>query len=251
MDNSKIYGQGNFNLPHDVVPLPSQGKFYPSGKKSLKVGYLTASDENLLMSQNLKEVNTLITSLLRSKIYEPDISPEQLLEGDAEAILVFLRNTAFGSQYKIKTTDPKTKQVFDVEINLDELNFKKLDKEPDSNGHYTIKLPKSGNEVKVKLLTLGDQINLRKIRDSYPQGMVAPVVTKRLEMNIVAIDGVDDRNEISRFVSNLPIADSKFLRQELEELEPRLDLKQRILAPSGEEVHVNVAFGAEFFRPFF
>ena len=129
MDNSKIYGQDNFNLPHDVVPLPSQGKFYPSGKKSLKVGYLTASDENLLMSQNLKEVNTLITSLLRSKIYEPDISPEQLLEGDAEAILVFLRNTAFGSQYKIKTTDPKTKQVFDVEINLDELNFKKLEKE--------------------------------------------------------------------------------------------------------------------------
>ena len=60
MDNSKIYGQDNFNLPHDVVPLPSQGKFYPSGKKSLKVGYLTASDENLLMSQNLKEVNTLI-----------------------------------------------------------------------------------------------------------------------------------------------------------------------------------------------
>ena len=251
MDNSKIYGQDNFNLPHDVVPLPSQGKFYPSGKKSLKVGYLTASDENLLMSQNLKEVNTLITSLLRSKIYEPDISPEQLLEGDAEAILVFLRNTAFGSQYKIKTTDPKTKQVFDVEINLDELNFKKLDKEPDSNGHYTIKLPKSGNEVKVKLLTLGDQINLRKIRDSYPQGMVAPVVTKRLEKHIVEIDGDRDKGKIASFILQMPIFDSKELKKYIGICEPKLNLNRTIIAPSGEKVAVNMSLGAEFFRPFF
>jgi hypothetical protein len=215
------------------------------------VGYLTASDENLLMSQNLKEVNNMILTLLRSKIYEPDIQPEQLLEGDAEAILVFLRNTAFGSQYKIKTTDPKTKQVFETDINLDELNFKKLEKEPDQNGHYNIKLPKSGNEVKVKLLTLGDQFTLRKLRDSYPNGMVAPIVTKRLEMNIVSVDGNEDRSDISRFVSMLPIADSKYLRSELDKLEPRLDLNKTILAPSGEEVQINVSFGAEFFRPFF
>jgi hypothetical protein len=203
------------------------------------------------MSQNLKEVNNMILTLLRSKIYEPDIQPEQLLEGDAEAILVFLRNTAFGSQYKIKTTDPKTKQVFETDINLDELNFKKLEKEPDQNGHYNIKLPKSGNEVKVKLLTLGDQFTLRKLRDSYPNGMVAPIVTKRLEMNIVSVDGNEDRSDISRFVSMLPIADSKYLRSELDKLEPRLDLNKTILAPSGEEVQINVSFGAEFFRPFF
>jgi hypothetical protein len=251
MDNSKVYGQENFNLPHDVVPLPSQGKFYASGKKALKVGYLTASDENVLMSQNLKDVNNMILTLLRSKIYEPDIQPEQLLEGDAEAILVFLRNTAFGPQYKIKTTDPKTKQVFESDINLDELNFKKLEKEPDQNGHYNIKLPKSGKDVKVKLFTLGDQFTLRKLRDSYPNGMVAPIVTKRLEMNIVSVDGNEDRSDISRFVSMLPIADSKYLRSELDKLEPRLDLNKTILAPSGEEVQINVSFGAEFFRPFF
>jgi hypothetical protein len=162
-----------------------------------------------------------------------------------------LRNTAFGSQYKIKTTDPKTKQVFETDINLDELNFKKLEKEPDQNGHYNIKLPKSGNEVKVKLLTLGDQFTLRKLRDSYPNGMVAPIVTKRLEMNIVSVDGNEDRSDISRFVSMLPIADSKYLRSELDKLEPRLDLNKTILAPSGEEVQINVSFGAEFFRPFF
>ena len=48
-DNS-AYGQVGFNLPHDIVALPSGGVFYKSKKKSVKVGYLTAADENILMS---------------------------------------------------------------------------------------------------------------------------------------------------------------------------------------------------------
>ena len=51
MDNTQQYGQMNLNLPHDVVPLPSQGLFYKNKKKSLKVGYLTAQDENILLSK--------------------------------------------------------------------------------------------------------------------------------------------------------------------------------------------------------
>eukprot|EP01050_Picozoa_sp_SAG11_P000001 SAG11_NODE_1_length_64905_cov_182.268355_1_plen_49_part_10 len=35
-------------LPYDMVSLPSQGIFYKTDKKSVKVTYLNASDENLL-----------------------------------------------------------------------------------------------------------------------------------------------------------------------------------------------------------
>jgi hypothetical protein len=42
MEQSQIYGQMDFNLPHDVVSLPSKGVFYKPRKESLKVGYLTA-----------------------------------------------------------------------------------------------------------------------------------------------------------------------------------------------------------------
>ena len=48
MENTVNYEQMNFNLPHDVIQLPSGGIFYKSKKKSIKVGYLTAQDENLL-----------------------------------------------------------------------------------------------------------------------------------------------------------------------------------------------------------
>ena len=57
------YGQQNFTLPHDVVPLPSGGVFYKNKKKSIKVGYLTASDENIIMAGGLD----ITTNLLRNK----------------------------------------------------------------------------------------------------------------------------------------------------------------------------------------
>ena len=50
MENqARDHGQDNFTLPHDVVQLQSNGIFYKNKKKSIKVGYLTASDENILM----------------------------------------------------------------------------------------------------------------------------------------------------------------------------------------------------------
>ena len=111
MDNqAKEYGQSNFSLPHDVVPLPTNGVFYKNKKKSLKVGYLTANDENILMAGG----NEMTQTLLRSKIYEPDVRVEDLMEGDVEAILIFLRNTAFGPEMELNLTDPVTKNLSKV-----------------------------------------------------------------------------------------------------------------------------------------
>ena len=96
-------GTENFNLPHDVVQLPSGGIFYKSKKKSIKVGYLTATDENSLMSGQGTNDN-IIMSLLRNKMYEHDLRPEELIDGDVEAILLFLRNTSFGPEYVVSVT---------------------------------------------------------------------------------------------------------------------------------------------------
>jgi hypothetical protein len=103
-------GQEGFSLPHDVIQLPTQGVFYKSKKKSIKVGYLTAVDENILSDfdgrKNITE--SIILPLLRNKLYEKDLRPEELLDGDVEAILLFLRNTAFGPEYRLTLVDPKT-----------------------------------------------------------------------------------------------------------------------------------------------
>lgn len=250
MEKEVEYGQIDFNLPHDVVKLPSKGIFYKSKKSSVKVGYLTASDENTLMSPNAGK-DGLINTLLRSKIYEPGFDLKQLIDADVQAILLFLRNTAFGSDYNFEVTDPATGKKFDVTLEYDEVNFLQPKHEPDSEGHFFFTLPKSGKNLKLRLLNIGDQNEIDDIISKYPKGMVSPVVTKKLEKQIISIDSDEDRTKIVTFIPQMPISDSKALKNFLRECEPKLDLSRTVIAPSGENVEVNFTFGVEFFRPFF
>ena len=247
MDNqAKEYGQANFSLPHDVVPLPTQGVFYKNKKKSIKVGYLTASDENILMAGG----TDMTQALLRAKIYEPDVRIEDLMEGDIEAILIFLRNTAFGPEMDLNLIDPATKKSFKGTVRLDALEIIK-GQEPLEDGTFVTTLPKSQTTVKLKPMNYGEIMEINRLADSYPQGRTVPKVTWRLNKQIVEINGVTDKAEIAKFIEQMPIADSKYIRQFMDDNEPRLDLNRTILAPSGEKLTVNVGFGVDFFRPFF
>ena len=239
----------NLSLPHDVINLPTQGIFYKSKKSSLKVGYLTATDENYLMSNDNKE--NIVISLLRNKIYEHDLRPEELLEGDVESILIFLRNTSFGPEYTISLSDPITGKPFTTTIILDELNIKKPNHQPDDNGLFITKLPKSEATVKLRVLTYSELIELDKQAEQYPQNITPPKITWRLNKQIVELNGSQDREQISKFIESMPIMDSKYIRNFLRENQPSLDLTQTVQAPSGELVSFEITFGVEFFRPFF
>ena len=235
----------NFSLPHDVVMLPSGGVFYKNKKQSIKVGYLTAMDENILLGGG-----DIATNLLRTKIFEPDFKVDDMLNGDVEAVLIFLRNTSFGPEITLNVTDPKTRKDFTTTVLLDQLSVIK-GQEPNQDGTFTITLPKSNSTVKVKPLTWGEINQINTILDSYPQGRTPPRVTMRLQKEIVEVNGERGLSEISKFVEQLPIMDSKFIRQFINENEPRLDLRKTVNTPSGELLTVNVGFGVDFFRPFF
>ena len=245
-EQSRQYGQQNLTLPHDMVQLPSEGLFYKNKKKAVKVGYLTAADENILMGGGLD----LTYNLLRSKLYEPDMKIEDMLEGDVEAILVFLRNTGFGPEVELNLVDPQTKKPFKTTVVLDQLSIVK-GQTPSEDGTFIVTLPKSEATVKLKPMTYGDINEIQKMIDSYPQGRTAPRVTWRLNKEIVEVNGVTDRAEIVKFVESMPIGDSKYIRQFMNQNEPRLDMTREAIAPSGEKLTVNVGFGVEFFRPFF
>ena len=247
--NAQQYGQMNFSLPHDVVQLPTGGIFYKSKKKSVKIGYLTAADENVLLNQTDKD--NIILSMIRNKMYETDLRPEELLEGDIEAIMIFLRNTAFGPEYKFSLIDPGTQKSFQTTILLDELNLNKPQVQPDENGLYSTTLPKSGSKVKIRPLTFGETLEIENMAESYPTGRIVPRVTWKLNRQIVEVDGNTDKQHIAQYVETMPIADSKHIREFLRINEPKLDLSRQVTAPSGEKVSVNISFGVEFFRPFF
>lgn len=244
--NTQEYGHMNLDVPHDVVGLPSQGLFYKNKKSTIKVGYLTASDENIIMAAG----NDMVLNLLRNKIYEPGMKVEELLEGDIEALLVFLRNTAFGPEIEMRVTDPKTGKPFTTNVRMDELTIINGE-QPGLDGYFSTTLPVSGANIKLKPLTYGEVNEIRNQIDTYPQGRVAPRRTWRLQKEIVEVDGNQDKAYIAKFIETMMIADSKHIKKFMDKNEPRLDMSRIVMTPSGERLTVNVGFGVDFFRPFF
>jgi len=239
-------------IAYDVVELPSRGIHYPNRKKSVKVAYLTAADENILSSPNLIATSGVISELIKRKVLDKDILPEDIVEEDKQAILIFLRNTAFGTEYNMTLTDPKTNEKFSTVINLATLKIKDFKLVEDSNGEYPYFLEKSGIPITFKFVNQKQEEELQKIKESWNGNGVAPIVTKRLEMMIKSINGSRIPMEIHNFIENkMPIKDSQGFKKYVAENKPGVDLTQTVTTPSKEDIQVEIGFGVEFFRPFY
>ena len=171
-------------ISYDVVELPSRGIHYENKKKSLRVSYLTASDENILSAQNLISTNMVVDELLKRKILDKDFSIDDLVDEDRQAILLFLRSTAFGSEYTFYLTDPKTNEEFKSIIDISEVKFKDFNLEPDSNGEFKYHMEKCGVDITFKFLTKKQLTQINEIEKSWKGVGIAPIVTKQLEMSI-------------------------------------------------------------------
>lgn len=238
-------------IEYDIVELPSRGIYYPNKKKTVKVAYLTAADENILSSPNLTQTNLVVTEILKNKIADKDILVEDLVEEDRQAILIFLRNTAFGPEYTLNLIDPKTKTPFTTTIDLSTLKIKDFVLKEDVNNEYHYFLEKSNVDISFQFLNKKHENEIEAIRKSWNGVGVAPVITKRLEFLIKSVGGVREQMQIRNFIEKMPILDSQNFRKFVESNKPGLDLKKEVTTPSGENIQVEIGFGVEFFRPFY
>lgn len=239
------------NVPYDVIPLPSEGKIYPHKKSAIKVAYLNASDENILTSPNILENGEFLNILLNRKILEEGIELKDLHVGDRNAIMIWLRATGYGEMYPIVVYD-KNGIPFETELDLSTLKYKKLGAEPDKNGLFDFKLPKSGKNIKFRLLTVGDIEEIEKLVAYEIDELELPyanIVTHRLERMIVEIEGVTDKSIIKDFISIMPAADSRALRNYYEEIESNVDLRIKVEVPGGDLIETFLPININFFWP--
>lgn len=238
-------------ISYDVIELPSRGIHYENKKKTVRVAYLTAVDENILSSPNLIATQQVVNELLKRKVMDKDLPVEDLVEEDKQAILIFLRNTAFGTEYKLTLTDPKTDKEFTVEVDMSTLKTKDFKLEEDENGEYKYYMEKSKVNVTFKFLSKKQEDEIDQIRESWNGNGVAPIITKQLEFMIKSVNGNRELMQIRAFIEKMPIKDSQDFRKFVNENKPGLDLTQNITTPSGEIIQANIGFGVEFFRPFY
>ena len=263
-----------FSESFDVIPLPSKGECYEGNMSTIAVSYLTANDENMIVSPNLYRDGLILDYLLKSKIKNGNIDPDDLLEGDREAIILWLRATGYGTQYPITVTDTKTGVDFDTVVDLTQIKHKPFLLKGDGYGCFDFTLPLSKDEVKFRFLTHGDikqienidkeeQSNVKKERllriveelnefiendnelskdekvklyeakrniskwcekiETDNEMGYTHMLTNRLELSIVSINGEEDREYISKYVQTMNVRDSFALRKYINDNEPGLD----------------------------
>ena len=241
------------NVPYDVIPLPSEGKIYKHKKTHLKIAYLNASDENILSSPNILESGEFLDILINRKILDEGIELKDLHIGDRNAIMVWLRATGYGEMYPIVVYDDDD-NPFDAEIDLSTLPYIKLGAEPDSEGLISFKLEKTKKNIKFRMLNVGDIDEIDKLT-KYELGELelpyANTVTNRLERMIVEIDGIRDKEALKQFITVMPAADSRALRNYYNDIESNIDLKIKVEVPGGGLIETFLPININFFWPDF
>ena len=169
-------GEYNPEAAFDVIPLPSKGEGYKDKIAKMSVAYLTAYDENMIVSPNLYRDNLILDYILQEKVLSKEIDPLDLLEGDRDAIILFLRASGYGNEYPITATDDATGKEFETIVDLSKLQYKEFKLKGDSNGWFPFTLPVSGKEIKFRFPTHRDILMLDKLQSSETSNLKRDIV---------------------------------------------------------------------------
>ena len=240
-------------FPTEVIELPSEGKLYPKehpcSDGKIEIKYMTAREEDILTSQNLIKKGLVIDKLLNSLIITPGVKLEDLLLGDKNAVMVAARILAYGPEYECKIPNPEGGLDIEHTFNLADCPFKKL---PDgvTENNFEIELPISKKKITYKILNGAEEDKILKdIQSTKKIGSnVSPELTTRLRYTITSVDGDKTQSVINDLAQNMLARDSMFLRKELRDVTPDIDLSQDIEI-GGETVKVNIPMTVNFFWP--
>jgi len=95
--------------PFSILNLPSQGKFYKNKQSYVLVRYLTAVEEQVLSDEFLVESGQGIKMVIENLLMT-DIPVGELVLGDFQSILIFLRSTAYGDSIEVSPVCPYCKK---------------------------------------------------------------------------------------------------------------------------------------------
>ena len=249
-----------FKVPTDFVQLPSGGKVYPINShlhnvKELELRHLTAADEDILTSRSLLRSAKAIDAVIIACLFDKRINVEELLSGDKNAIVTFLRVSGYGSDYEVEMDCPgcgeTTKHIFD----LSDLQMKTLDIEPAAPGdnRFYFQLPQTQINVEFRFLNSLQDKEIADAQEKLKKRTQSPIdrnVTTRLKNVIIAIEGNSDQGYINQFVDSMNVKDSRAIRKYMETNTPDLDMNQDFeCVHCGHRGEVEIPITVGFFWP--
>ena len=206
------------SLQYDVIQLPSNGQCYKSKVDRVPVAYLTAYDENIITSPNLYKDGLVIDFLLKNKVVNSDINVDDLVSGDADAIILFLRATSYGPDFPIVVKDPDSGEQIDTVIHLTKLKPKEFKLIGDENGHFEFTTPLRKDKIKFRYLTRNQERKLRRVTELEGYGTKSHMLDIERETLLGALSNDKVLNEQEKKNIRSAIATMKNWSKRLSEL---------------------------------
>ncbi len=246
----------DFARPTEFVDLPTKGRFYSEAhplkdKETLEIRYMTAKEEDILTSKTLLKNGLAIDRLIASIIVDKSINVASLYASDKNAILVAARISGFGSAYETRVNCPACGASGPYTFDLNECRPYYGDEslEISDDGSFTIKLPVTDVEARIKILNSKEEAFLTQLAENKAKKkMPETMLTDQLKAIIVSLNGQTERSTINKFVDIMPARDSRFLRKEYTKAAPGVEMKNDFKCSScGHEQEVDIPLTADFF----
>ena len=182
-----IFNSVDGNAQFDVIPLPSNGQCYKNKIDRVPVSYLTAYDENIITSPNLYKDGLVIDYLLKNKLETDEINVDDLVSGDADAIILYLRATSYGADFPIVVRDPESGEQIETTVDLTTLKSREFNLVGDENGFFDFETPLRHDKIKFRYLTRKQERQLRKITELEGLGTKAAMLESEKETLLQSI----------------------------------------------------------------
>lgn len=173
----------------DIIQLPSNGQCYRNKMARVPVSYLTAYDENIIMSPNLYKDGLVIDYLLKNKIMNKEINVDDLVSGDIDAIVLYLRATSYGPDFPIVVADPETGEQIETTVDLTTLKPKEFTLVGDENGWFEYVTPIKKDTIKFRYLTRKQEKQLKKVTELESIGTKAFMLDEEKQTLLAALVG--------------------------------------------------------------
>lgn len=214
------------NKNYEWVELPSKGQCYPANSPlregKVKVSYLTAMDENIIVSEKHIKEEKVCDTLLNNKV--SGINTFELCAGDKEAIILWLRKTGYGNLYK----NPSTENTID----LDKVVYKDFNLISDNDGNFIYHLSNGGRltfrylpykeEERLIKYTIDTLKSVEKGEDDSYIDVYKRMAIPLLCGMIVSVDGIEN---IERWLSELDFDTLRRIQRYITQKSPGLKLE--------------------------
>ena len=215
---------------YEWVELPSKGECYPHKKGKVPVAYLTAADENIIVSKELRSKRKVSDTLLERKILDKSFRVKELCIGDRDAILLWLRKTGYGNEYKVTEVgeDGKSREVI---IDLDKVTYDDFNYFGDENGYFEY-LTKNGNEIKYRLLTyeIEEEVldKILNLSSTEEDKSMWNIVRMLMISQTVSVNGYKDTDHITSYINKMDIRELSSYLNFVMHNTPRVNIDIRI-----------------------